>query len=290
MDKISEKAYAKLNLSLDVLGLRGDGYHEMCTVMQSVDFSDGLTVSLRRGGGVSVSNNLPYLPRDERNIAFKAAQVFLDYIGEKDLGADIAIHKRVPVCSGLGGGSGDAAAVLRALNQLTGSGLGAAELEKLGEKLGSDVPFCVAGGTVLAEGRGERLTQIEDFPSCVIVIAKPRFSVSTPQLFARLDKQRTRYHPDTQGLRSCIAAGNLKGACQRVFNVFEEILPSGRDEIAYIKSFLLGNGALGAAMTGTGSAVFGIFEAEGEAPRAAEKLSKQYREVYVTLPQRRLKI
>ncbi|MDR0951396.1 MAG: 4-(cytidine 5'-diphospho)-2-C-methyl-D-erythritol kinase [Oscillospiraceae bacterium] len=288
MDTTTEKAFAKLNLSLDVGAKRPDGYHEMTTVCQTVDFCDELTLTLRRGGESSVSVNLPYLPCDRRNIALKAAALFFEHIGESAFSVHIDILKHIPVCAGLGGGSADAAAVLRALNSLTKSGLTPAALETLSEALGSDVPFCVRGGTALSTGRGEILTPLPPLKPCSITLCKPRFSVSTPTLFARLDKARLRFRPDTEGLITAIKAGDLPGCARRIFNIFEEILPSGRDQVDIIKSVLLEYGALGAAMSGTGSAVFGVFEAPDAAKAASDSLSHLYREVFLTAPQPRI--
>ncbi len=288
MSSIVEFAYAKLNLSLDVVSKRDDGYHEMCMVMQSVSFCDELSMNLRNDGEISVSINLSYVPCDERNIAFKAAKVFFEALGEPDIGVDITIKKRIPVCAGLGGGSSDGAAVLRGLNRTTGKHFSQEQLEKLAEKLGSDVPFCIAGGTSLATGRGEIMESLAPFPDCVIVICKPRFSVSTPELFTRYDNYPSKLHPDTAGLRSSIEAGDLNGASRRLFNVFEDVLPFGRDHVTAIKNTLLEHGALGAAMTGTGSAVFGIFAHEALAVSAKGTLSKEYREVFLTMPKKKI--
>lgn len=290
METLSEKAYAKLNISLDVGAKREDGFHEISTVMQSVCFCDNLTLTLTRSGGLGVSVNLHYLPCDDRNIAVKAAKAFFEHIGEKNPGLEIVINKRVPICAGLGGGSSDAAAVLRALNKLTKAGMPPRELEKLGERLGSDVPFCVSGGTVLATGRGEILTELPPFPDCVIVICKPPFAVSTPKLFDRLDSLPTKYHPDTAGMLRCIGESDLRGASQRMFNVFEELLPSGREQITNIKGVLLYAGAFGAAMSGTGSAVFGVFDNESLAKEAASQLRRQYSEVFITMPQEKINL
>jgi len=286
----TEKAYAKLNISLDVLSKRGDGFHEMCMVMQSVSLCDDVDVSLRDDRQLHVSTNLRFLPCDERNIAAKAARAFFERAGRKELGADISIKKRIPVCAGMGGGSADAAAVLRALNTLTGSPFTGSELEELGAALGSDVPFCVAGGTALAVGRGEVLTELPSFPDCLFVIAKPRFSVSTPELFARLDLGSIRFHPDTQGIVSAIRKKDLNGVCRRMYNVFEDVLPPKPDDIPAIKTLLLDCGALGTVMTGTGSAVFGIFGREDRAKTAAKALGRRYGEIFTAVPQKKLDI
>ena len=280
-----ERAYAKLNLSLDVVGKRDDGYHDMRMVMQSVSLSDEVRVSLREDGVISVSTDLKFLPCDERNIAYKAARAFFSATGKSELGADISIKKHVPVCAGMGGGSSDGAAVLRALDRLTGRPMSETELETLGASLGSDVPFCLRGGTALAEGRGEVLTDLPALKHCHIVICKPKFSVSTPSLFSRLDSCQIRLRPDTDGIVSALGAGNLAGVSRRMFNVFEDVLPSSRNEVSRIKSRLLDGGALGAVMTGTGSAVFGIFDSSARAFQTKLELRRRYRDVYLAVPQ-----
>lgn len=259
----------------------------MRMVMQTVTLCDDVSVSLRQDGAVHAGTNLRYLPCDDRNIAVKAARAFFAAADIKNMGADIGIRKRIPVCAGMGGGSADGAAVLRALNRLCGAPFSVSELETLGASLGSDIPFCVAGGTALAEGRGELLTALPDFPDCRFVIAKPRFSVSTPVLFFKLDQTPIRCHPDTSGIVSALHAGNLSGVCRRLYNVFEDALPPKPDDVAIIKSRLLDCGALGAVMTGTGSAVFGIFDKDIYAERARDTLSKCYREVFLAAPRRR---
>ena len=290
MKETTEKAFAKLNISLDVTGRRPDGYHDMRMVMQTVTLCDDVSVSLREDGAVHARTNLRYLPCDERNIAVKAARAFFAKAEMKNAGADIGIRKRIPVCAGMGGGSSDGAAVLRALNRLCGKPFSLPELEALGASLGSDIPFCVAGGTALAEGRGEVLSPLPDLPACRFVIVKPRFSVSTPELFSKLDRSPVKRHPDTDGIVSAIRAGDLPGVCRRMYNVFEDVLPPKPDDVAVIKSRLLDCGARGAMMTGTGSAVFGVFDSEAAAEAARAALSKSYGEVFLSAPQRRLSV
>lgn len=281
---MTERAYAKLNISLDVLGKAADGYHDMLMVMQSVDFGDDIHIELT-DGDFSIDPGQSYLPADERNLAMKAALLFLEGTG---LGARIRVVKRSPVCAGMGGGSSDAAAVLRALNRLTGRRKSAAELCAMAEKLGSDVPFCVQGGTQLAEGRGELLRPLPPLPDCSIVIAKPAFAISTPALFARIDGRKSRMRPDTAGLITALETGDLAGVARRMYNVFEDVLPRNQAEIGRIKSELLSMGALGAAMTGTGSAVFGLFPDPAGAEKAYESLRRSYRECYLTKPSPRI--
>jgi 4-diphosphocytidyl-2-C-methyl-D-erythritol kinase len=272
--KIDVKAYAKLNISLDVVSRLADGYHEMLMVMQSVDLCDDVAISCEPGEGILVSTSLRYLPDDMRNIAAKAAARFLARTGIRGQRIKIVITKRIPVCAGLGGGSADGAAVLRGLNTLLSAGLSGAELEELGGAVGSDVPFCVRCGTALATGRGDVLEDLPPLPDCFFVIVKPQFAVSTPELFSKIDCAKIRARPDTDGLVSELRAGNLAGVARRMYNVFEDALPRGRDEIDELRGRLLDGRALGAIMTGTGSAVFGVFDSEERARRACADLKE----------------
>ena len=197
-------------------------------------------------------------------------------------GLSIELDKSIPVCAGLAGGSADAAAVLRGLNRLLGLGLPPERLEAIGARVGSDVPYCVRGGTALAEGRGEVLTTLPALPDCHVVLCKPAFSVPTPELFARLDGCRIRRRPDTAGLLAALAAGDLAGVARRMYNVFEDVLPERRGaEVQRIKNALVQQGALGASMSGTGSTVFGLFDREEAARRAYELLQESYRDTFL---------
>ena len=264
MKTVHEKAYAKLNISLDVGKRREDGFHEMTMVMQSISLADAVTVTLNDTGKVRARTSLPFIPGDERNLAVKAALCYLEAIGRQGQGALIEIQKAVPVGAGMGGGSSDAAAVLRAMNALFDHALSTPELEKLSCAVGSDVAFCVAGGTALATGRGEKLEALPPLPDCAFVVCKPEFSISTPELFRKLDQMPLRRHPDTAGLMAAIREGQLGQVCRRMYNVFEDVDDRRMRTVADIKSRLLDAGALGAVMTGTGSAVFGVF-APGQA-------------------------
>lgn len=272
MDSINEKAYAKLNISLDVTNKRADGFHDMVMVMQSVSLADDVSVTLNDTGTVRAKTSFSYIPGDERNLAVKAAKRYLSEIGDSEHGAIIEIKKHIPVGAGMGGGSSDAAAVLRAMNKLFNRALSPERLVEISGDVGSDVPFCVVGGTALAEGRGERLTPLPPLPPCALVILKPEFSISTPELFKKLDTQKTHHHPDTAGIIEALHAGELLPLCRRIFNVFETVDDRRMREEAELKSALLDEGALGAVMTGTGSAVFGIFPDEEEAERACRAL------------------
>ncbi len=274
-------AHAKLNLALDVLGKSPDGYHDLRMVMQTVQFGDDLDVELTRDGTFSLDPGQSYLPADGKNLAMKAAELFLAGTG---LGARIAVTKRIPVCAGMGGGSADAAAVLRALNVLTGRGLSVDELCALGLQVGSDVPFCVMEGAALAEGRGERLAPLPGLPDCAVVICKPAFAIATPELFGRVDGRKSRLRPDIAGMTAALRAGDMPGAARRLYNVFEEVLDRRQQEVFVIKRALMDLGALGAAMTGSGSAVFGLFDADDKAAAAYEALSARYKECFLTRP------
>ena len=275
-------AYAKLNLSLDVLGKRPDGYHEMKMVMQTVSLRDRLTVETGTGRPLEMRSNLGFLPADEHNLAAAAALALCRETGSDPGGLSIRLDKSIPVCAGMAGGSADAAAVLRGLNELLGLGLSQTRLEEIGALVGSDVPYCVGGGTALAEGRGEVLTPLPPLPRCHVVLCKPAFSVSTPELFRALDGCRIRRRPDTAGLTEALAAEDLPGVARRMYNVFEHVLPQRRyQEICAIKNSLIQHGALGASMSGTGPTVFGLFDQQQTAEDAWSALRAQYQETFL---------
>ncbi|MBM6975424.1 4-(cytidine 5'-diphospho)-2-C-methyl-D-erythritol kinase [Intestinimonas butyriciproducens] len=283
MPKETVLARAKLNLTLDVLGKRPDGYHDLKMVMQSVALADTLTVETGTGEGLEVRTDLSFLPNNEKNLAAAAALAFQTVTGRDLGGVAIAIEKRIPVCAGMGGGSSDAAAVLRSLERMLGTGQDLAALARIGERVGSDVPYCVLGGTALAEGRGEVLTPLSALPHCRVVICKPAFSISTPELFRAVDGVRLRCRPDTDGVLAALEAGDLGGVARRMYNVFEDALPSRqRTEVAAIRSALVQHGALGANMSGTGPTVFGLFDDADRARSAWEELRQTYRDVFLT--------
>lgn len=277
-----ESAPAKLNLTLDVLGKRADGYHEMKMIMTSVSLRDRLTLELEEGEGLSLKTNLGFLPLDERNLAAAAALALARETGVQLGKLTIALEKQVPVCAGMAGGSSDAAAVLRCLNRALDLGLTGGELARIGAAVGSDVPYCVLGGTALAAGRGEELSPLPPLPGCWVVLAKPDFPVSTPELFARLDTQRVRCHPDTAGMIAALEGGDLPGIARRLFNVFEEVLPPRkRDRVEELKGLLLQQGALGASMSGTGPTVFGLFDDEERAKLAHQAAKTMCRDAFL---------
>jgi len=282
MNDITERAYAKLNLSLDILGARPDGYHEMKMVMQSIELCDHIAIKLNTNGQFAAKSNMGFLPSNEKNIAVRAAKLFFEKAGDATSGAEIHIKKQIPVCAGMGGGSSDGAAVLCGLNRHFGQGFSSAQLEEMSRGLGSDVPFCVSGGTALATGRGDDLRPLPKLPKCDIVVCKPAFAISTPTLFERIDGRKNALHPDTDGIIKCLDSGDVIGVAQRLYNVFEDVLPSRYEEIRHIKGRLIDLGAVGCAMTGTGSAVFGIFEDAAAARRAFDSLRQSYRECFLT--------
>ena len=275
MITLHEKAWAKLNISLDVAERRADGYHDMTMVMQTVSLCDEAEISFNDTGRVLAKTNLSFVPGDARNLAVKAALSYLHASGNDGQGMLITLNKKVPVGAGMGGGSSDAAAVLRALNRHYAA-FSPQELEALSVEVGSDVPFCVRGGTALATGRGEKLESLPDMPACEFIICKPDFSVSTPELFRKLDQCTTRCHPDTAGIIEALGTGDLGSICRRMYNVFEDVDDRRMRTVREIKGLLLDHGALGSVMTGTGSAVFGVFR-PGTAPdEALRELRKEY--------------
>lgn len=280
----TELAPAKLNLTLDILRKRPDGYHEMRMVMQSIDLSDEVTVSQADGPGLQVTADLPYLPKGEGNIAFKAASRFFEQTGLPLPGLSVHIRKRTPVCAGMAGGSSDGAAVLRVLRRMYAPELPDGRLEEIAALVGSDVPYCVRGGTVLAEGRGERLTDLPELPACWFVVCKPACSISTPELFSRVQVKRIRCRPDTAGLLAALEQGDLEGIARRMYNVFEDVLPRRYAQVFEIKSALLEYGAMASSMTGSGPTVFGVFREKAAAASAAEALSASYPAVFLCRP------
>ena len=273
MIQLTGNAFAKVNLTLDVLGKREDGYHDLCSVMQTISLHDGITLQLNTGEEWKLLCETDGVPCDSRNLAWKAARVFFDSTGLEPDGVTIGIQKRIPSQAGLGGGSADAAAVLRMLNAWKGNPLSVKELCDLGAKVGSDVPFCVLGGTALAEGRGERLTKLPDAPELFFAVCKPDAAFSTPELFRKLDAVTIARRPDTAAMQNALQKGDRPAIGNLLCNVFEQAVAENFPDLAEIKSAMLSCDALGAQMTGSGSAIFGIFETGEAAKAACEKLS-----------------
>lgn len=276
MKSVQERAYGKLNLTLDVLGKRDDGYHDMCMIMQTVSLSDLVTVTLTEEDGWVCSCDHEAIPQGGKNLAWKAAEAFFEAYGKRPEHLLIDIQKQIPVQGGMAGGSADAAAVLRALNVLHGTPYTAEELADIGSAVGSDVPYCVIGGTALAEGRGEIISKLPPLPDCYFVLVKPEFSVSTPALFKKLDESADGAHPDTQCAIAALQKKNLHGLCRCMTNVFQPVLSKDFPVIDEICARLVDLGAERACLTGTGSVVFGVFTQRDIAEDAVLNLSKDY--------------
>lgn len=279
-------ARAKINLTLDVTGRRADGYHTVRMVMQSVALHDEVRVVVTQGEkkprGIILTCNLPYLPVDERNLAFRAAELFYKETGVLMGTCEIHIEKRIPIAAGLAGGSSDAAAVLRALAALHATGLTDDELCSIGLKLGADVPYCLRGGTMLAEGIGEALTPLPPMPDCWAVLCKPGFSVSTAAVYAQMNGGDLPERPDTAGVLRALQAGDYAGVCHRLYNVMERVTARTHAEIGQIKDVLLACGADGAAMSGSGPTTFGLFRSEDKARKAYAALRRDFPDTHLT--------
>ena len=273
------QAHAKLNLTLDILRRRSDGYHDLRMVMQSIELHDDVRLTIGDCDGIVC--RCGDLPGDETNLAYRAADEFFRRTG-KSADVCIDIKKRIPVAAGMAGGSADAAAVLRALRTMLCPEMPDSELEALGAVIGSDVPYCIRGGTALAEGRGERLRSLRAAPQFHTVLCKPDFSISTPELFSRVDVSALRIRPDTGGMLAAIERHDASGVLMRVKNVFEEVLAPEQGEVLRIKERLVSLGAEAAAMTGSGPTVFGLFRDEHRAAQAYLALRTAYRQTYLT--------
>lgn len=281
MTKLTESAFAKLNLTLDVLDRRDDGYHDIRTVMQTVSVRDDIEILVDTGKPWCISCDAEGIPTNERNLAWKAARVFFDELGGEPNGLEIHITKRIPSQAGLAGGSADAAAVLRALNAWKGSPLSLPALAELGARVGSDVPFCVLGGTALAEGRGERLTPLSPSAEMFFVICKPDLSFSTPELYGKLDATVIAKRPNTTAMRAALQRGDLQAIGENLCNVFEQVAIAEHPELNYLKSIFMTYGAYGTLMTGSGSAVYGVFDSFEYAAVACTMLKENYPQVFI---------
>lgn len=284
MITLYEGAYAKLNLTLDVLGKRPDGYHDLKSVMQTISIRDDVEIDLDTGKPWTLKCSQEGIPTDERNLAWKAAKVFFDATGKDPNGIEIRITKRIPTEAGLGGGSADAAAVLRALNRHYDSPFSILALAELGSFVGSDVPFCTLCGTAMVEGRGERLRKLPDMPDCVFVVCKPDFSSSTPELYRKIDECAIAKRPDHTAMESALLAGDLGKIAENLCNVFDPIVTEEHLELNYIKSIFNSYGSLGQQMTGSGSAVFAVAPDFEYAAVICNMLKDNYPQVFIAKP------
>ena len=284
MTTLYEGAFAKINLTLDVLDKREDGYHNLQSVMQAISIRDDVEIDVDTDMPWTLECDMDGIPHDETNLAWKAAKVFYDVTRLQTTGLAIRIHKRIPTQAGLGGGSADAAAVLRALNQHYGNPLSILALAELGAQVGSDVPFCVLCGTAMVEGRGERLRKLPDMPDCFFVICKPDFSASTPELYKKLDESVIARRPDNKAMESALLAGDLQKVANNIWNVFDPVVTNDHLELNYIKSIFNSYGAVAYQMTGSGSAVYGIVTEFEHAAVICSMLKENYPQIYIAKP------
>jgi 4-diphosphocytidyl-2-C-methyl-D-erythritol kinase len=284
MTTLYEGAFAKVNLTLDVLGKRDDGYHDLKSIMQTLSIRDDIEIDVGTGKPWRLLCDKEGIPTDERNLAWKAAKIYCDAVKKDPDGLEIRITKRIPSEAGMGGGSADAAAVLRALNRHFGEPLSIMALAELGAEVGSDVPFCVLCGTAMVEGRGERLRKLPDLPDCFFVVCKPDFSCSTAELYKKIDETVIAKRPDHQAMESALLAGDLGKVAENIWNVFDPVVTAEHLEMNYIKSIFNSYGAVAYQMTGSGSAVYAIVPSFEYAAVICNMLRENYPQVYIGKP------
>ncbi len=279
------QAFAKINLGLDVLGKREDGYHEVRMIMQTIRMYDQLDMRKSVEPGIHLTTNKKYIPVDENNLVWRAAKLMMDTCGIIE-GVSIHLHKVIPVAAGMAGGSSDAAATLVGMNRMFHCGLSKEKLMELGVQIGADVPYCVLRGTALAEGIGEKLTVLPPMPDCWILIGKPGISVSTKYVYTTLDLNTDTVHPDIDGMKKALEDGNLYGITERMGNVLQDVTIPAYPEVERIKEQMKALGAVNAMMSGSGPTVFGIFDNEEKAQEACQKLreSGSCQQVFLTVP------
>lgn len=279
---LTRKAYAKINLGLDVVRRLENGYHEVRMIMQTVGIHDVLTFKAAQSG-IRITTDSGELPVGEDNLIYKAARLLTE-TGNVQEGVEIHLEKHIPIAAGMAGGSSDAAATLLGLNDLFSLGMSEERLRELGVRIGADVPYCIMGGTALAEGIGELLTPLPPAPPCVLLIAKPDIQVSTKYVYEHLDAAGVWQHPDIDGMRLAIENGDLSGVTARLGNVLETVTAERYPVIGQIKEEMLAQGALGSLMSGSGPTVFGIYGEEKQARQARETLKRQglARDLFVT--------
>lgn len=277
--RIYEKAPAKINLSLDVLHKRDDGYHEVEMIMTMVDLADRIEMQELPRDTIMISSQAGYIPLDEKNLAFQAAKLIKERYDVKQ-GVYIHLDKKIPVAAGLAGGSSDAAATLRGLNRLWKLGISEDELKELGSELGSDVPFCVSGGTAIARGRGEKLEAVDTPPQCWVVLAKPPINVSTSEIYGKLSAKEIEKHPSISGMLDAIKNKDFESMCANLGNVLEEVTLKLYPEVQHVKDCMRKLGADGVLMSGSGPTVFGLVAKEAKVARLYNGLRGFCKEVY----------
>ena len=275
-----EKAYAKVNITLDVVGKREDGYHLLKMIMQNIDIYDVITIE-KIESGIEITCNKPYVPTDERNLAYKAAKLFKDTFNITS-GVSINIKKNIPVAAGLAGGSTDCAAVLKIMNKLFQVNADNEKLMELGVKLGADVPYCIDGGTALCEGIGEVLTPLKPFKNHIIVLVKPPFGVSTKEVYKNFDLGRVKNHPETDKVITYMNEDNLYEVAKNMKNLLENVTLKKHKVISSIKSEMESLGAIKAMMSGSGPTVFAFFDDMMKAQRCYDEMKKKYNDTFIT--------
>ena len=283
MDNISLKALAKINLGLDVVRRREDGYHDVRMIMQTIHLYDKLDIVKTKEEGITITSNLSYVPTNENNLIYKAGKLLMDEFDIKE-GVSVDLQKRIPVAAGMAGGSSDAAAMLYGMNEIFGLGLTRQELMDRGVKIGADVPYCLMRGTALAEGIGEKLTSLSPMVKCPVLIAKPQISVSTKFVYENLKLNENTIHPDIDQLVADIEAKDLHAIAAHMGNVLESVTIPEYPIIAEIKTQMMKSGAINAMMSGSGPTVFGLFEDEETAKRAYDDMVKSdlAKQIYLT--------
>ncbi len=282
MEELQLKAYAKINLGLDVVRRLENGYHEVKMVMQAVGIHDVISLE-KTEGGIVITTDSGELPTDGNNLIYKAAELMRRQYDIRQ-GVRIHLRKNIPIAAGMAGGSTDAAATMKGMNRLFGLALSVGELRKLGVRIGADVPYCVTGGTALAEGIGEKLTMLPPAPQCTLLVAKPDINVSTKYVYEHLDAAGVAVHPDIDGMVEAIRSGNLQGVVERMGNVLEGVTVPAYPVIATLKERMRAGGAEGSLMSGSGPTVFGIFTQEEKARAALEQIKGEglAKQIFVT--------
>lgn len=274
------KAYAKINIALDVVGKRDDGYHLLKMIMQAIDLYDVIEIE-KTHSNIKLKCNKHYVPTDENNLAYKAARLFMEKYSIEG-GVDINLIKNIPVSAGLAGGSTDAAAVLKLMNKMFNINASNKELEELGVKLGADIPYCINGGTALCEGIGEKITQLKPFKNQIVVLVKPPFGVSTKEVYKSFDLSKAIYHPKTEEIIEAMKNEDLYFVANNMKNLLENVTLKKHRVISNIKYEMKNNGAINSMMSGSGPTVFGFFDDMLKAQQCYDAMKKKYKDVFIT--------
>lgn len=278
---MKKKAYGKINIALDVVGKREDGYHLLKMIMQTVDLYDVVEVNKNERNEIRLSCNKPFIPTDERNLAYKAARLFKEHFSISQ-GVDIYIQKNIPMSAGMAGGSTDAAAVLKLMNQVFQINAPIEELRELGVRIGADVPYCIEGGTALCEGIGEKITELKSFKDKILVLVKPPFGVSTKEVYGNLDVSKIFKHVRVDELIEAMERNDLNYVCENMKNVLENVTLRKHKILREIKEDMVNYGAIGAMMSGSGPTVFAFFEDMLMAQRCYDGMKKKFKDVFIT--------